>query len=191
CWHSTLVHAFPWPEPSPKDENSTFHLSLPRTLTEDNLQLFLIKVKCESTVQVLKSVPCILPWARDDKCSDGQVFIPATPSGGFDLAAGSPCQEFQRSVWKSRVWSLGPQGAKMMLDAALKSRPAHSLLMFALLNFCGMCLFLPHHQGALISLLGHHAKNFRGVSGKAGSGLWSQPSNKRSQTHAWLSRELK
>lgn len=22
-WHSTLVHAFPWPEASPKDENSS------------------------------------------------------------------------------------------------------------------------------------------------------------------------
>lgn len=25
CWHSTLAHAFPWPEPSPKDGNSSMN----------------------------------------------------------------------------------------------------------------------------------------------------------------------
>lgn len=101
------------------------HLSLPSTLTEENLQLLLIKVQFESAVQGLKSVPDTLHWAKDDKCGDGQVYIPATPSGGFDHAAGSPRQEFQRSVCKSRA------------------------------------------------------------------DLWGLPSNQRSQTHAWLSMELK
>lgn len=101
------------------------HLSLPSTLTEENLKLLLIKVQFESAVQGLKSVPDTLHWAKDDKCGDGQVYIPATPSRGFDPAAGSQRQEFQRSVCKSRT------------------------------------------------------------------DFWGQPSNQRSQTHAWLSMELK